>query len=81
MVPACSSGTLTNVLPHMNAMPDTGHDTPSHHSIQTQGRPVAVLCGTSHWNTQLPILMKSTATHLNEIFPRLSTHTSECPTL
>ena len=42
-MPACSSGTLTNVLPHRNAMSQTGHDTPPHHSIQTQGRPVAVL--------------------------------------
>ena len=37
-----SSGTLTNVLPHRNAA-DTGHDTPPRHSIQTRGRPVAVL--------------------------------------
>ena len=44
MVPACSSGTLTNVQPHRNAMlQDTGHDTPPRHSIQTRGRPIAVL--------------------------------------
>ena len=42
-VPACSSGTLTNVLPHRNAMLQTGHDTQPSHSIQTRGRPVAVL--------------------------------------
>ena len=32
-VPACSSGTLINVLQHRNAA-DTGHDTPPRHSIQ-----------------------------------------------
>ena len=40
MVPACSSGTLTNVLPHRNAMQ---HDTPPRHSVQTRGRSVTVL--------------------------------------
>ena len=40
MVPACSSGTLTNVLPHVNAMPQTQDIV---HSTQTRGRPVAVL--------------------------------------
>ena len=42
-MPACSNGTVSNVLPHRNACADTGHDTPSRHSIQTRGRPVAVL--------------------------------------
>ena len=42
-VPVCSSGTLTNVLPHRDAMPQTQDMTPPRHSIQTQGRPVAVL--------------------------------------
>ena len=43
-VPAYGSGTLTDVLPHRNAMPfDTGHDYASRHSIQTQGQPVIVL--------------------------------------
>ena len=32
--PACC--TLTNVLQHLNAMLQTGHDTPPHHSVQTQ---------------------------------------------
>ena len=40
-VPDCSSGILTNVLPHLNAMPQT-QDTTPRHSIQTRGRPVAV---------------------------------------
>ena len=43
MAPACSSDTLTNVLPHWNAMPQAGRDTPSRHSVQTRGRTVAVL--------------------------------------
>ena len=42
MVPACSSGPLTNVLPHWNAMPQTWDITPRH-SIQTQGGPVVAL--------------------------------------
>ena len=41
MLSACSSGTLTNVLPHRNA--DTGHDTPPHHIIQTPGQPAVML--------------------------------------
>ena len=41
--PACSSGTLTNVLPQEFHAAGTGHDTPSRHSIQTQGRHVIVL--------------------------------------
>ena len=39
-VPACSSGTLTNVEFYAA---DTGHDTPPRHSIQLRGRPVVVL--------------------------------------
>ena len=38
-VPACSSGTLTNVLPHRNAMPQTC----IHKQYIDTGRPVAVL--------------------------------------
>ena len=38
-MPTCSSSTLTNYV-----NPDTGHDTPSRHSIQTQVQPVVVLC-------------------------------------
>ena len=36
-------------------------------------------CGTSHWNTQLPVLMSWVRTD-REILPRPSTHTSECST-
>ena len=43
-LPACSSGTLTNVLPYRNVMPQTQDMTPHPvTSIQTQGWPVAVL--------------------------------------
>ena len=59
MLPACSSETLTNVLPCAE-MPclHTGHDTPPCHSIQTLGQPIAVLSrGMSHWKPQLQILM------------------------
>ena len=43
-VPACSSGTLTNVLPYKKChATDTGHDTPPCHSLPTQGIPVAVV--------------------------------------
>ena len=54
-VPTCSSGTLTNVLPHRNAMPQTQDMTP--HPV-TVYRPVSIhCCGTSHWN--------NTTTHFN----------------
>ena len=54
-VPACSSGTLTNVLPHRN-------DIPPRHSIQTRGRTVAVLSidvERHMWN----VTLEYTATH------------------
>ena len=35
-------GTLNNVLPHKNVMPQA-QDIPSRHSMQTQGYPVVVL--------------------------------------
>ena len=45
-VPACSSGALTNdqcaTTQECHAA-DIGHDTPPRHSIETRGRPVAVL--------------------------------------
>ena len=79
-VPACSSGTLTNVLPHRNAMLQTQDMTPHSVIVYRQGWPVAVLsiewCGTSHWNTQLPILM-SWVRPDREVLSRPSTLTSE----
>ena len=41
-VPACSSGTLTDVLSHWNTMPQTQDMTPIH-SIQTKVQRVVVL--------------------------------------
>ena len=43
MAPACSSGTLTNVLPQRNAMPQTQDMTSKPVTVYTQGRPVVVL--------------------------------------
>ena len=41
---ACSSGTLTSVLPHRDChVADTGHGTSPRHSIQTRDRSVDVL--------------------------------------
>ena len=63
-MPTCSSGTVTNVLPQCMEchVVDTGHDTPSRHSIHTQGQPdvvqpIDVERHTADWNTQLSILM------------------------
>ena len=77
-VPACSNGTLTNVLPHRNAMPQTQDTTPQPVTVYRHGADLSlcypVWCGTSHWNTQLPILM-SWVRPDREILPRPSTHT------
>ena len=44
MVLACSSGTLTNMVPHRNAMPQTQAMTPHPVTVYRQGgQPVAVL--------------------------------------
>ena len=59
-VPACSSGALTNVLTHRNAMPQTQDTTP--HPV-TVYRHVAnlSLCYPSMWN----VTLEYTATHFN----------------
>ena len=78
-VPACSSGTLTNVLPHRNAMPQTQGMKYHPVTVYRHGptcRCVIHWCGTSHWNTQLPILM-SWVRPDREILPWSFTHTSE----
>ena len=78
MLPACSSGALTNVLPNRNAMPQT-QDMPSIPSQYTNMGPTCCVinrCGTSHWNTQLPILMSWVRPN-QEILSRPSTRTSE----
>ena len=56
-VPSCSSGTLTNVLPHWNAMWPTQEMTPTlsqYTDIRLTCRCAFHLCGKSHWYTQLP---------------------------
>ena len=60
MVPACSSGTLTNVLPHRNAMLQ----------MWLTCRCAIHWCGMSHWNIQLPILMSWVRPDL-EVLPDL----------
>ena len=64
MVPACSSSTLTNVLPHRNAMPQT-QGTTLHPVTLYRHRAYLSLCyllmwntGTSHWKIYI-------ATHFN----------------
>ena len=60
MVPAYSSGTLTNVLPHRNAMPQTQDMTP--HSVTVyRHRADLSLCYPSMWN----VTLEYTATHFN----------------
>ena len=82
-MPACSSGTLTNVLPHMNTTPQT-QDTAPHPIIVYRHGADLSLCNPLMWN----VTLEYTATHLmycarsgQEIFPRPSTHSSERSTL
>ena len=59
-VPACSSGTLTNVLPHRNAMQQT-QNTKSHPvTVYRHGADLS-LCYPSMWS----ITLEYTATHFN----------------
>ena len=77
-VPACSSDTLTNVLPHRNAMPQirTRHSTLSQYTDTGPTWRFAIhWFGTSHWYTQIPIF-KSWVRPDREIYPRLSTYTA-----
>ena len=79
-VPACSSGTLTNVLPHMKTMLQT-QDTTLHPITVHRHWANISLCYPLMWNvTQLPILMSWVRPH-QEILPRPSTHTSKRSTL
>ena len=59
-VPACSSGTLTNVLPHRNAMPQTQDTTPHPVTVYRHGANLS-LCYPSMWN----VTLEYTATHFN----------------
>ena len=60
MVPACSSGTLTNVLPHRNAMPQTQDMKPNPVTVYRQGADLS-LCYPLMWNDT----QEYTATHVN----------------
>ena len=59
-VPACRSVTLTNVLPHRNAMPQTQDTTPHPVTVYRHGANLS-LCYPSMWN----ITLEYTATHFN----------------
>ena len=63
-VPACSSGTLTNVLPHRNAMPQTQDMTqpmtPNAVTVYRHGADLS-LCYSLMWN----VTLEYTATHFN----------------
>ena len=59
-VPACSSGTLTNVLPHRNAMPQTQDMTPHPDTVYRHGADLS-LCYPFMWN----VTLEYTATHFN----------------
>ena len=79
-VPACSSGTLTNLLSHMLQTQDT---TPHPIPVYRHGADLS-LCYPLMWN----VTLEYTATHFNvlgikvrpdrEILPQPSTHTSKC---
>ena len=60
MVPACSSGTLTNVQPHRNAMPQTQDTTPHPVTVYRHGADLS-LCYPLMWN----VTLEYTATHFN----------------
>ena len=60
MVPVCSSGTLTNVLPHRNAMPQTQGMTSHPVTVYRHGADLS-LCYPLMWNATL----EYTATHFN----------------
>ena len=59
-VPTCSSGTLTNVLPHRNAMPQTQDTTPHPVTVYRHGANLS-LCYLLMWN----VTLEYTATHFN----------------
>ena len=60
MVPACSSDTLTNVLPHRNAMPQTQDTTPHPVTVHRHGADLS-LCYPLMWNVTLEYI----TTHFN----------------
>ena len=60
MVPACSSDTLPNVLPHRNAMQQTRDTTPHPVTVYRHGAGLS-LCYQLMWN----VTLEYTATHFN----------------
>ena len=66
----CSSGTLTNVLPHRNAVPQTQDIAPHPDTVY---RVELSLCYPLMWN----VTLEYTTTHR----PLTHTHTSECSSL
>ena len=73
-VPSCSSGTLTNVLRHRNAVPQTQNITPHLVTVYRHG---ADLCYPLMWNATL----EHTTSHFNVLGQTSSTQTSERLTL
>ena len=77
-MPACSSGTLTNVLPHRNAMPQTQDMTP-HPVTVYRHRADLSLCYPLMWN----VTLEYTASHFNVLgktrpgYPSLTFHTHQ----
>ena len=59
MVPACGSGTLTNVLPHWNAMPQTQDMTPRPVTVYRHGADLS-LC----YPLMLNITLEAITTYL-----------------
>ena len=84
MVPACSSGTLTSVLPHRNAMPQTQVMTSHPITVYRHGTNLS-LCYTLMRN----VILEYTTTHFNVLgqsqfgnpSQTFHTHTSEQSTL
>ena len=69
---ACSSGTLTNVLPHMNALPQTQDMTPN---------PVAVYRHRADLSLCYPLMWNITLEYTNTQFNVLSETGSGSPSL
>ena len=77
-VPACSIGTLTNVLPHRKAMPQTQDTTPHPVTVYRHGADLS-LC----YPLMLNVTLECTATHFNVLSetrpgnPSLTFHTHQ----
>ena len=62
LVPACSSGTLTYVLPHTHAMQQTPNTTPRHVTVYTH-RVDLLLCYLLMWD----VILEATTDYFNVI--------------